>query len=239
MRNEYTQRFSSDLDETHEKLRKDVMRTIEAHGMRSITDLPEMTAAECAKWFFWNMHENLEQFRQYEPTLIGQVMCTTLTLTDGLSMATEKVGAEKRVALTCRWHLRLAYASYQNEEAFPIGDGSVTLSIADEVPTQPPLQKNQKGYIDSDNSLYPNQLFMYGWVKESIWNEVKPHLYTPTPNCQTDLMLRDNCLFPVKSGFGFVAGPPGSIGITNLEFTVASHSVDRRMNRRIETLRKP
>lgn len=238
MRSDYTQRFSSDIDETHEKLRKDVMRTIEVHGTRTIAELPDMTEGERAKWFFWNIHENLEEFRKLEPTLIGQIMCTTLTLTDGLSMATEKIGAEKRVALSCRWYLRLAYALYQNEESYSIGEGSVTLAISNDLPIQPPLQKNQKGYIDTDNSLYPNQLFMYGWVTELIWNEVKPHLYTPMPNCQTDLLLRDNCLFPVKPGFGFVAGPPGAIGITNLEFSVASHSADRRNNRRSETLQQ-
>jgi len=238
MRSEYTQRFSTELDETHEKLRKDVMRTIEAHGSRPISDLPEMTDGERAKWFFWNMHENLGEFRKMEPTLIGQIMCTQLTLTDGLSMQTEKIGSEKRVTLNCRWHLRLAYASYQNEEAFPIGDGSVMLSICDELPTEPPLQKNQKGYIDSDNSMYPNQLFMYGWVTERIWAEVKQHLYSPLPNCQTDLMLRDESLFPVKPGFGFVAGPTGSIGLTNLEFSISFHAAERRMSRRTESLQR-
>ena len=42
----------------------------------------------------------------------------------------------------------------------------------------------------------------------------------------------------VKPGFGFVAGPPGAIGITNLEFCVSSHSADRRNNRRNETLQR-
>lgn len=232
MRSEYTQRFSSDLDEMHEKSRKEVMRTIEAHGSRTIGDLPDMTEGERAKWFFWNMHENLDEFRKLEPTLIGQVMCTQLTLTDGLSMQTEKIGSEKRVALNCRWHLRLAYGTIQNEEAFPIGEGAVTLAISDTLPVEPPLQKNQKGYIDSDSSMYPNQLFMFGWVSEPVWNEVKQHLFSPSPNCQTDLMLRDDSLFPVKPGFGFVAGPPGAIGITNLEFSVSLHSAERRGTRR-------
>lgn len=236
MRSDYIQRFSSETDEMHERLRKEAMRMIEPHGRRLISDLPEMTEGERAKWFFWNLHENLDEFRKLEPTLIGQVVCTELTITDGLSMATEKVGTEKSVVLTCKWHLRVAYAAYQNEEAYSIGEGSVDLSIADSVPAQPALQKNQKGYIDSDNSLYPNQLYLYGWVTEPIWEEIKSHLYSPTPNCHTDLLLRDNCVFPVKSGFGFVAGPPGSIGITNLEFRVSSHSADRRTNRRTETL---
>jgi len=236
MRSEYTQRFGLESEEMHEKQRKELMRAIEAHGARPITELPEMTEGERAKWLFWNLHENFEEIRKLEPTLIGQVMCTQLTITDGLSMATEKVGSEKKVELICRWHLRLAFAAFQNEENYPIGEGSVDLSIADALPANPPLQKNQKGYIEADNSLYPNQFYLYGWVTESIWEEIKTHLYSPTPNCHTDLLLRDNCVFPVKSGFGFVAGPPGSIGITNLEFRVSSHSADRRTNRRSESL---
>lgn len=236
MRSDYFQRFGSEGDEAFEKQRKDAMRTIEGHGKRAAAELSEMTEGERAKWFFWNLHENLEEFRTLEPTLIGQVMCTQLTVTDGLSMATEKVGMEKKIELNCRWHLRLAYTTYQNEEAYPIGDGSVDLSVSNTMPSHPPLQKNQKGYIDSDSSLYPNQLYLYGWVTEAVWDEIKTHLYTPTPNCHTDLVLRDNCLFPVKAGFGFVAGPPGSVGITNVEFRVSSHSMERRMNRRTETL---
>lgn len=238
MRSDYIQRFGSDIDEGHEKLRREAMRTIEAHGRRPFSELADMTDGERAKWFFWNLHENLDEFRKLEPTLFGQIMCTTLTVSDGLSMATEKVGMEKKIALSCRWHLRLVYTTYQNEEAYPIGDGSVDLSVTNTLPSEPPLQKNQKGYIDSDNSLYPNQLYLYGWVTEPIWDEIKSHLYSPTPNCHTDLVLRDDSLFPVKTGFGFVAGPPGSVGITNLEFRVSSHSVERRSNRRNETLQR-
>lgn len=238
MRSDYIPRFSSEVDEGHEKARRDAMRTIEAHGRRAMSDLPDMTEGERAKWFFWNLHENLEEFRRLEPTLIGQVMCTTLSVTDGLSMETEKVGMEKSIALHCRWHLRLAYTTFQNEEAYSIGEGAVDLSVCNSVPTEPALQKNQKGFLDSDNSLYPNQLYLYGWVTEPIWNEIKSHLYSPTPNCQTDLILRDNCLYPVKQGFGFVAGPPGAVGITNLEFRVASHSAERRTARRTETLQR-
>ncbi len=236
MRSDYIQRFGIEIDDAHEKLRREVMRTIEAHGTRPASDLVDMTEGERAKWFFWNLHENLDELRKLEPTLIGQVMRTQLTVADGLLMTTEKMGMEKNIMLTCRWHLRLAYTTYQNEEAYPIGEGSVDLSVADSMPSQPPLQKNQKGYIEPDNSLYPNQLYLYGWVAEPVWDEIKTHLYSPTPNCHTDLMLRDNCLFPVKQGFGFVAGPPGAIGITNLEFRVSSHSAERRMNRRSETL---
>ncbi|WP_151637586.1 hypothetical protein [Noviherbaspirillum aerium] len=238
MRSDYIHRFGAEIDEAHEKMRKDVMRTIESHGSKTISDLPDMTEGERVKWLFWNLHENLEDFRRLEPTLIGQIMCTQLTVTDGLSMATEKVGMEKKIALICRWHLRLAYTSYQNEEAYPIGEGSVDLAVVNSTPEQPPLQKNQKGYLDSDSSLYPNQLYLYGWVTPPIWDAIKEHLYSPTPNCHTDLILRDDCLFPVKSGFDFVAGPPGAIGITNLEFCVSSHSVERRSSRRTETLQR-
>jgi hypothetical protein len=238
MRSDYLQRFGPEIDEAHEKARRDVMKTIESHGARTMTDLADMSEGERAKWFFWNLHENLDEFRKLEPTLIGQIMCTQLTVSDGLSMATEKMGMEKKIALTCRWHARLAYSSYQNEEMYSIGEGQVDLSVCNGVPSDPPLQKNQKGYIDNDNSLYPNQLYLFGWVTEQVWNEIKSHLYTPMPNCHTDIVLRDDCLFPVKSGFGFVAGPPGSIGITNLEFLVSSHSVERRSNRRAESLQR-
>ncbi|HJV86163.1 MAG TPA: hypothetical protein VJ698_11880 [Noviherbaspirillum sp.] len=236
MRSDYIQRFGTEIDDAHEKARREVMKTIESHGNRPISELAEMTDGERVKWFFWNLHENLDEFRKLEPTLIGQITCTQLTIADGLSMATEKVGMEKNITLTCRWHLRVAYATFQNEEAFPIGEGSVELSVSNTLPEQPPLQKNQKGYLESDSSLYPHQLYLYGWVTEPVWNEIKQHLYSPTPNCQADLMLRDNCLFPVKQGFGFVAGPPGAVGITNLEFRISSHSADRRTNRRSETL---
>lgn len=238
MRSDYIPQFGSEIDEGHEKQRKDTMRTIEQHGRRAMSDLADMSEGERVKWLFWNLHENLEELRKLEPTLIGQVMCTTLTVADGLSVATEKVGMAKSIALNCRWHLRLAYSTFQNEEAYPIGDGAVDLTVANAMPGEPPLQKNQKGYIDADNSLYPHQLYIYGWVIEPIWNEIRQHLYSPTPNTQTDLVLRDDSLFPVKPGFGFVAGPPGSIGITNLEFRVASHSVERRTARRAETLQR-
>jgi len=238
MRSDYIPQFGSEVDEGHEKLRKEAMRTIEQHGKRPMSDLPDMSEGERVKWFFWNLHENLEEFRKLEPTLIGQVMCTTLTVADGLSVATERVGMEKSIALNCRWHLRLAYSTFQNEEAYPIGDGAVDLVVSNTMPQEPPLQSNQKGYIDADNSLYPHQLYIYGWVTEPIWNEIRQHLYSPTPNTQTDLVLRDDSLFPVRQGFKFVAGPPGAIGITNLEFRVASHSAERRTARRSETLQR-
>ncbi|RJG06886.1 hypothetical protein D3870_13545 [Noviherbaspirillum cavernae] len=236
MRSEYNHKFNPDLVEMNEKLRKDVMRTLENYGVRPFSELPDMTEAERSKWFFWNLHENLDNFRKLEPTLIGQIMCTQTTVSEGQSMEPNKSVMEKRLALTCKWHIRLVYSAFQNEEAHTIGEGSVDLLVSDSPPLNPSLRKNQKGYLDSDNSLYPNQLFLYGWVSEAVWDELKQHLYSPSPNCQTDILLRDNYVFPVKAGFDFVVGPPGSIGITNLEFRVSSYSGERRTSRRSETL---
>jgi len=236
MRSEYHHKFNPDLVEMNEKLRKEVMRTLESYGTKPFSNLADMTELERSKWFFWNLHENLEEFRKLEPTLIGQVMCTQTTVTEGQSTEPGKTVMEKRLALVCKWHIRLVYSAYQNEEAYPIGEGSVDLLVSNSPPTNPSLQPGQKGYLDSDNSLYPNQLFLCGWVSEPVWNEMKEHLYSPSPNCQTDILLRDNYIFPVKSGFKFVVGPPGSIGITNMEFRVSSYSGERRTARRSESL---
>ena len=86
MRSEYNHKFNPELVEMNEKLRKDVMRTLEAHGTKTIADLPDMTEIERAKWFFWNMHENLDEFLKLDTTLIGQVMCTEMTVTEGQDM---------------------------------------------------------------------------------------------------------------------------------------------------------
>jgi hypothetical protein len=239
MRSEYNQKFNPDLVEMNEKLRRDVMRSIESYGARQLSELPEMSEAERAKWFFWNMHENLNDFRKLEPTLIGQVMCTQLNVTEGESMDAEKPGGlEKRLTLHCKWHLRLSYSAIQNEEAYSIGEGSVDLLISNTPPANPSLQKNQKGYLDSDNSLYPNQLYMCGWVSDAIWDEMKQHLYSPSPNCHTDILLRDSYLYPVKTGFDFVVGPPGAVGFTNMDFRAAAYSGERRTTRRGETLQR-
>lgn len=238
MRGEFAPKFNPELHEMNEKLRKDVMRSFEAYGAKTIADLDMMSEGERTKWFFWNMHENLDEFRKLEPTLIGQITCTQLCMNDGQSMSGEELGVEKRLSLNCKWHLRLVYSSYQNEEAYPIGDGAADLAIAKTEPTEVALRKNQKAYFDSDSSLYPNQLFLYGWVSQAVWEEIRAHLYSPSPNCHTDLYLRDDCLFPVKPGFDFVGGPPGSIGITNIEFRVSSHTADRRNTRRTESLQR-
>lgn len=238
MRSDYIPQFGIEIDDGHEKLRRDAMRTIEQHGRRGVTELAQMSEGERVKWFLWNIHENLEEYRKLEPNLVGQVMCTTLSITDGLSLSSEKLRSEKSIALSCRWYLRLAYSSLQNEEMYPLGLGNVDLAVSSAVPQEPPLRKNQKGYLDADNSLYPHQLYVYGWVPELIWDELKTHLYSPIPNCQTDLILREACLFPVKQGFEFVSGPPGGVGITNLEFRVSSHASERRSARRSEMLQR-
>lgn len=236
VRSEYNQKFNPELIEMNEKLRKDAMRAIESYGMRPYSDLPDMTEAERVKWFFWNLHENLDEFRKLEPTLIGQVMCTQTTVSEGQSLEPQRIHMQKHVALRCKWYVRLVYSAYKNEEAHSIGDGTVDLQISNTAPERPSLRENQKGYIETDSSFYPNHLFLFGWVSEPVWEEMKSHLYRSIPNCQTDILLRDNYIFPVKSGFDFVVGPPGAIGITNLEFQVSSWSGERRTARRSESL---
>jgi hypothetical protein len=71
MENDYAQRPSSDLEDINEKLRKDVIRSLEAHGARQVEDLSDMTEIERIKWLFWNLHERLDEIRSMEPTLIG------------------------------------------------------------------------------------------------------------------------------------------------------------------------
>jgi hypothetical protein len=233
MESEYSQRPSSDLDMS-EKLRKDVIRTLESHGARPASELVEMSEVERAKWLFWNLHENLDEIRQLEPTLTGQVTSTQLIVSDGQSMRADNRSLEKRLELSCKWHLHLTYAAFQNETSYEIGDGWINLSISDSPPAYPTLQKNQKAYLDADHSLYPNQLYLDGWITEGVWREIKPQLYSPNPTCRSDVLLLDNFMFPVKKGLDFVTGPPGSIGITNMEFRTFSHPTDRRMSRRSE-----
>lgn len=217
-----TQKVQRELDEINEKLRKDVLRTIEPYGVKKIADLGAMNDSERTKWLFWNLHENIDEIRKCEPALIGQVIRTQLTVSDGQSLWTEKCGLEKRIELSCKWQLLLKDGTYQNEESFSISDGWIDLSVAQSPPPHPTLQENQKGYLDSDSKLYPNQLYLYGWITDGVWQEVKNQLYNASANCHTDIFIRDNFLFPVKPGHNFVTGPAGSIGITNLEFRVSS-----------------
>ncbi len=220
---ENAQKFSLDHEEMNEKIRKDVMKKLEPYGKASLSDLSGMSDGERTKWLFWNLHENLDSLRKMEPTLIGQIIRTQLTVCDGQSMWTEKIGLEKRIELSCKWQLLLKDDAYQSEETFSISEGWIDLFVGEAPPPHPALQENQKGYLDSDSALYPNQLFLYGWITEGVWDEIKPQLYNASANCHTDIFLRDNFLFPVKSGLHFVTGPAGSIGITNMEFRISSH----------------
>lgn len=222
MEHVYTHKMQHELDEINEKLRKDVIRTIEPYGMKKVADLADMTDCERTKWFFWNMHENIDEIRKFEPALIGQVIRTQLTVSDGQSMWTEKWGLEKRIELSCKWQLLLKDSAYQSEEAYSISEGWIDLFVGDRPPPHPVLQDSQKGYLDSDSALYPNQVFLYGWITAGMWDEIKNQLYNASANCHTDIFIRDNFLFPVKPGHNFVSGPAGSIGITNMEFRVSS-----------------
>lgn len=234
MESEYIQKQYSDPEEMNEKLRREVIRSLESYGARPVSDLSDMTEGERAKWLFWNLHESLDDIRKMEPTLIGQVMSTQFTVSDGQSMWSDKKGLEKRLELSCKWHLQLSYSTYQSEKTYEIGDGWINLYIGETPPVRPLLQESQKGYLDADHSLYPNQLFLDGWITQEVWQEIKPQLYNPNPTCRTDVLLLDNFLFPVKKGFDFVTGPAGSVGITNMEFRTFSHPTERRMTRRGE-----
>jgi hypothetical protein len=220
---ETAQKFSIDHDDLNERQRREVMRKLEPYGKASLADLAGMSDTERTKWLFWNLHENLDSLRKLEPTLIGQIIRTQLTVSDGQSMWTEKTGLEKRIELSCKWQLLLKDESYQNEEAFTISEGWIDLFVGSEPPPHPALQCGQKGYLDSDSALYPNQLFLYGWITDGVWREIKHQLYNASANCHTDIFLRDNFLFPVKPELQFVSGPAGSIGITNMEFRISSH----------------
>ena len=213
---------SADLDDLNERLRCDVIRTIEPYGTRAVADLTGMSDSDRTKWFFWNVHENLEAMRHLEPTVVGQIVRTQLTVSDGQSMWTSLTGLEKRVELSCKWQLLLKPSNFEAEHAYSISDGWIDLFVGSEPPPHPVLQAGQKGYLDSDNAMYPNQLFLYGWISDGVWQELKPQLYNASANCHTDIYLRDNFIFPVKSGVNFLNGPAGAIGITNIEFRTST-----------------
>lgn len=219
---DFAKKGSIDLDELNERMRREVLKAIEPYGVRPVADLADMTDHERTKWLFWNLHENLDEIRALEPTLIGQIVRVQLTVCDGQSMWTEKYGLEKRAEFSCKWQLMLKQSSYETEQTFSISEGWIDLFIGDAPPPHPVLRLGQKGYLDSDSALYPNQLFLYGWVSEGVWQEIKPQLYNASANCHTDIFLRDNFLFPVKPGLDFLTGPAGSIGLTNIEFRTSS-----------------
>ncbi len=222
MKIDFAKKGSVDLDELNERMRREVLKAIESYGVRPVADLADMTDHERTKWLFWNLHENLDEIRALEPTLVGQIVRVQLTVCDGQSMWTEKYGLEKRAEFSCKWQLMLKQSSYETEQTFSISEGWIDLFIGDAPPPHPVLRLGQKGYLDSDSALYPNQLFLYGWVSEGVWQEIKPQLYNASANCHTDIFLRDNFLFPVKPGLDFLTGPAGSIGLTNIEFRTSS-----------------
>jgi hypothetical protein len=234
MDDKLTHQAHFEMDDMNEKLRRDVMKNLEPYGQRMVTDLEDLTEGERAKWLFWNLHENLDAIRKLEPTLMGQIATTQFTISDGQSIWADKSGLEKRIELQCKWDLLLTFLDYQTEKLFPVGEGWVNLYVCNKPPSHPTLAENQRGYIDADSSLFPNQLFLHGWISEAVWQEIKPQFYTANPACRTSVVLLDSYLFPVKSQFDFVTGPAGAIGITNLEFQVVSHPTERRMARRTE-----
>jgi hypothetical protein len=156
--------------------------------------------------------------------LAGHVVSRQLTVSDGQSLWPDCGDLEKRIEFRCNWNLMLKYPAYQNEQTYQLGDGWIDLFVGPQPPPHPALAPNQKGYLHADSPLYPNQLFLYGWIGNAIWEEIKPQLYHPHPDCQTDIFLRDSFLFPVKSGFDFVTGPAGAVGLTNIEIRVSSHA---------------
>lgn len=221
-------------DSLHEKQRKELLHALESCGKRPVADLSAATDAERCKWLFWNLHENMEEIRQMEPTLTGRVTSMQFTVMDGSSLTGEGDQLQKRLDLSCKWVLQLTYPGYQEEISHTIGDGWINLVVTDTAPIYPVLHEGQKAFLDADHSMYPNQLFLDGWISDGVWQEIRPHFCNANPTCRTDVVLPDSVLFPVKKGFDFVSGPAGSIGVMNLEFRAFSHPTERRMSRRGE-----
>jgi hypothetical protein len=217
----------------HERQRKDLLQTLALFGARPVAELAEMTEAERCKWLFWNLHENLDEIRLLEPTLQARVTSMQSTVFDG-SKLTDDDRLQKRLDLSCTWVLQLTYPGFQEEISHAIGDGWINLVIADQAPAYPVLQDGQKAYLDADHTMYPNQLYLEGWITDGVWQELRTHLCNANPTCRTDVVLLDNVLFPVKKGFDFVSGPIGSVGVINMEFRSFSHPTERRMSRRGE-----
>jgi hypothetical protein len=230
----FTQKTSVGLEHSlHEKQRHDLLHAIASVGQRDVAELTDMNDSERSKWLIWNLHENLEVIRLMEPTLQARITSTQFTVQDGMQGMGEG-GVEKRLDLSCNWILQLTYPGYQDEISHAVGDGWINLVIAAHAPLYPVLQQGQKGYLDADHSLYPNQLFLEGWISDGLWQEIRSHICNSNPTCRTDVVLLDNVLFPVKQGFDFVCGPPGAIGVTNMEFRAYSHPTERRVSRRSE-----
>lgn len=217
----------------HERQRRDLLNTLLPCGQRPVAELAEMSEAERCKWMFWNLQENLDEIRRMEPTLSARVTSLQFTVIDGSLLSGEKA-VEKRLDLSCKWSMELSYPGYPESISHAIGEGWINLVIADQAPAYLTLQEGQKAYLDADHTLYPNQLYLEGWVTDAVWQEMRPHLSNSNPTCRTDVVLLDNVLFPVKRGFDFVLGPPAAIGVMNMEFRAFSHPTERRISRRGE-----
>ena len=100
MQSDLTQKFGGDLDDLNEKQRRETMRQLEQYGKANIGDLGGMSDLERTKWLFWNMHENLDELRTLEPALIGQIIRTQMTVSDGQSIWTEHGGLDFRAVDT-------------------------------------------------------------------------------------------------------------------------------------------
>jgi hypothetical protein len=216
-----------------ERQRRELLQLLESAGRRPVAELAEMSDAERCKWLFWNLHENLDEIRPMEPTMQARVTSMQYTVIDG-SLLSGNVLMEKRLDLACNWTLQLSYPGYPEEITHVIGDGWINLFVAQQPPSYLTVANGQKAYLDADHATYPNQLYLEGWITDGVWQEMRHHLGNPNPTCRTDVVLLDNMLFPVKSGFDFVSGPPGAIGVVNMEFRAFSHPTERRISRRGE-----
>lgn len=221
----------------YERQRRDVLQVLEPAGQRPVAELAEMSDAERCKWLFWNLHENLDALRPMEPTLQARVTSMQFTVVDGSPLSANSV-LEKRLDLACTWTLELSYPGFQEAVAHAVGEGWINLFVAEQPPAYLTVAHGQKAYLDADHTTYPNQLYLEGWVTNGVWQEMHRHLANPNPTCRTDVVLPDNVLFPVKSGFDFVNGPAGSIGVVNMEFRAFSHPTERRLSRRGQLRRR-
>lgn len=227
----------------NERQRRDLMHMMAPCGEKPVAELTEMSDTERCKWLFWNLHENLEHTRSMEPTLQGRVTSLQFTVLDSsrtvLGGAATELALEKRLDLSCHWLLGLTYPGYPDVITNSVGDGWISLIIADQAPTHLMVHSGQRAYLDAEHTTYPNQLFLEGWISNQIWQEMRPHLWNANPTCRTDVVLLDNVLFPVRQGFDFVQGPAGSIGVMNIEFRAFSHPTERRSFRRGEPRHRP
>jgi len=220
-----------------ERQRRDLIQALQSFGQHAAASLPDLSEAERCKWLFWNLHENLEGIRPMEPSLQARITSMQFTVHNGAASAAGEP-LEKHLDLSCKWWLALHYPGLPDEMMYPIGEGWVHLQIANQVPAYLGLRGGQQAYLEADHLSYPNLLYLDGWILPEVWQEMRPHLSNPNPNCRSDIVLLDNVLFPVKTGFDFVVGPPASIGVMSMELRAFSHPTERRMSRRGEPYRR-